>query len=374
MKKLSFSFIIVFSILLSGCTGGKQLHERLIVQGLGVDKENNLYNVTVQFLTADNSGEEMGENYETISLKGDSIIDAISKVSNITGKEPMYSQNLILILGEEVARDGISKVIDFFIRHYECRPTVTVFIAKENASKILTLEGANGIITADKISEMSNAQRLNSNIIFSNVLDVVNCLYNNISDPKIACINIDNGDLVIADSTAVFNEDKLSGFLAEDLSRGVLLVSDSVLGGTEVIDIKGLGKVTFNLTDSKSKVNFQNNYGTPCFNINVNVKSNIYEINKDVNSLFSDNYIATMEAELKNRLESLIYNAIRESIFNYKSDVFNFGKIIKRDDKEFFKNIKSLKEVLMKSDYNINVDVKVKKMGQERIKLVQNIN
>ena len=374
MKKLSFSFIIVFSILLSGCTGGKQLHERLIVQGLGVDKENNLYNVTVQFLTADNSGEEMGENYETISLKGDSIIDAISKVSNITGKEPMYSQNLILILGEEVARDGISKVIDFFIRHYECRPTVTVFIAKENASKILTLEGANGIITADKISEMSNAQRLNSNIIFSNVLDVVNCLYNNISDPKIACINIDNGDLVIADSTAVFNEDKLSGFLAEDLSRGVLLVSDSVLGGTEVIDIKGLGKVTFNLTDSKSKVNFQNNYGTPCFNINVNVKSNIYEINKDVNSLFSDNYIATMEAELKNRLESLIYNAIRESIFNYKSDVFNFGKIIKRDDKEFFKNIKSLKEVLMKSDYNINVDVKVKKMGQELIKLVQNIN
>ena len=209
MKKLSFSFIIVFSILLSGCTGGKQLHERLIVQGLGVDKENNLYNVTVQFLTADNSGEEMGENYETISLKGDSIIDAISKVSNITGKEPMYSQNLILILGEEVARDGISKVIDFFIRHYECRPTVTVFIAKENASKILTLEGANGIMTAPKISEMSDAQRLNSNIIFSNVLDVVNCLYNNISDPKIACINIDNGDLVIAYSTAVFNEDKL---------------------------------------------------------------------------------------------------------------------------------------------------------------------
>lgn len=374
MKKLSFSFIIIFSIFLSGCTGGKQLHERLIVQGIGVDKEENLYNVTVQFLTADNSGEEMGENYKTISLKGDSIIDAVSKISNITGKEPMYSQNLILILGEEVARDGISKVIDFFIRHYECRPTVTVLVAKENASKILALEGVNGMITADKISEMSNSQRLNANIIFSNILDVVNCLYNNISDPKIACISIDNNDLLVANSTAIFNKDKLSGFLDEDLSRGVLLVSDSILGGTEVIDIKGLGKVTFNITNSKSKVYFQNNYGTPCFNINVKVKSNIYELDKEVNNLFSDNYISIMEEELKGKLELLIYNAISESIFNYKSDVFNFGKIIKRDDKEFFKNIKNLKEVLIKSNYNINVDVKTKKMGQERIMFVQNMD
>lgn len=105
MKKfmaLVLSVLVVVS--LSGCTGAKQLSERLIIQGIGIDREDNGFTLTMMYLDTESSTEE--ETVKVLQSKGNTVMDAMANSVTKTGKEPLYSQNLFLLLGMKTAQTG----------------------------------------------------------------------------------------------------------------------------------------------------------------------------------------------------------------------------------------------------------------------------
>lgn len=364
--------IMTVSVLLSGCSSNRQLHERLIVQGVGVDKENDEYVLTLNIFDTESPGEknDSAENSKDtpglIKCKGKSVLDAFTNITNSTGKEPMYSQNLILIISEEIARAGVNSFIDFFVRHYEARPGINVFVVKGHASDALKCKLNGKQIDSKTISSLAKSSHLNMNVIDTNLVKFVSHMQSNTSEAAAVLLNIDvNGELS-AKGSAIFHGDKLVDFLDENETKGTLLISGVNKGGTEVIKIDNIGAVTYSITSSQSTTNVDVVNDVPVFDIKTAVETNIYEIDRDLKSPLPENSFSILENELKYKLENLIKSSLQKSIVTNHCDIFDFGRQLMKTNPSYFCSVSNnFGNVIAKSLFNVSVNVKINKTGQE---------
>ena len=146
MKKgMAFLAAILLLLTLTGCKNGgdsgREIRDRLIVQGIGVDRDGDGYRLTLQaFNTAVAGGQDNGMSgnvtkvYET---SGATIADAMRNITLTAGRRPLYSHNWIIVFGEDVAREGLNETLDFFVRDYATRSTVDLAIARGKAADII---------------------------------------------------------------------------------------------------------------------------------------------------------------------------------------------------------------------------------------------
>ena len=258
MRKLIAILLCMSTVLFMGCSHITQLHERLVVQGIGVDLVDGQYIVTMQVFDALNSGSSGGEEALVVSAQGKSVMDAFTNVTLQTGKEPLYSQNMAVVIGEETAKQGINQVIDFFIRYYEARPEVDIFVVKDTALKLLRSKGENGkLIKAEDLSALAESGELNANAIPSTVRQVVSMLQSDTDDPRILALKLTErgeGFLVSADGTALFQDDKLVGYLDLDETQGAMMLQGKTTNGTQAMSLPDIGNVTYSFQGIDSEV------------------------------------------------------------------------------------------------------------------------
>lgn len=356
---------------LSGCTQIRQLHERMIIQGIGVDKVGEGYEVSVQVFDT-KGGPDTGEEKEgtqVIASRGRSVFEALSGISKQTGKDPLYSQNLVLIIGESAARYGVDEVIDFFCRHYEARPSVEIFISESKARDVIGGDAEEDITAAKDIASLAQTETLNSNVLSSSVLDFVGDLQSDIADPHAvylsktkSCAN----KTISTNGTAIFSGAKMAGTLTPSESRGALLISGKIKNGTEVIDVPGIGKVTYTIMDSLSETKTRIVGGKPVFDISISANASVYEISPLMKNSADEDYFLKLKTALNTRLASIANQAINKALFECSCDIFNFARILRRQNTEYFKSVQEdCKAALKDARYNLSVDAAVKRIGQE---------
>lgn len=369
MKSKCFLVFAIISmvILLSGCQENMQLHERLIVQGIGIDHKDDNYLITMHIFDATKSNKEEEGKTEVISGTGSSVFSALSNINKKTGMSALYSQNLIVVVGSEAAKSGMGNIIDFFIRYYEARPSVSIFVSKTTASEVLNCKLSDELISAKDIAELSNVQTLNSSSATCSILKFVSNLKSHDAQAHCMAISVDGDDdnkVVKADGTAVFNRDKLVGYLSEDETRGFLLITDKVKGGTETVKAQDIGDLTYLLKSTSSKVKVDIQDDVPVFDINIDVRADIYEIDNSIYKTLDSDYFEVLQGNLERRLLDLSSQAISSSIIGHNSDVFRFKRYLLKQQTQFYKN-HSEEDLLKKSKFNIGIKVTIDNTGQE---------
>ena len=86
-KMLAFLLALALALPLQGC-GYRELYERLLIHGIGVDLAEDGFLVTVR---SSISPEDEGEEY--FRCEGRSVLEALTNLSLSTGREPFYSHN-----------------------------------------------------------------------------------------------------------------------------------------------------------------------------------------------------------------------------------------------------------------------------------------
>ena len=159
IQGLAVAFALISCLSLQGCSYQVQLSQRLLIQGIGIDYEDGVYRATVQVTKVSDQEEN------TVSLmngEGDSAMDALNAITLANGKKPLYSHSLVLVLGRGCAEEGLSNVMDFFIRYPESHPTVNVLMADSSAEDILSTEQEDGkYIQARDIAELAKGGKYN---------------------------------------------------------------------------------------------------------------------------------------------------------------------------------------------------------------------
>lgn len=360
-------FLIFNIFFIAGCSNIEQLDDKMIIHGVGIDRVENTFELTIQQFSVTGSNEKE-EDAQVVKTKGNSLMDAFSDLSLQTGKTPMFSQNLVLAIGEETAYNGISDILDFFVRYYESRPTVKIIIVKGKAESVLSFKKDDKLIMAKDIMAITESERINSKVMSSNIFQFVGALKNSTLNPIASIVSVErqnDEEILAANGTAVFKNDKLAGFIDTNSTRGALIINNRLNGGTEVIDVESVGKVSYSLEKSKSKVKFKLENGKPIYNIIIKINTNIYEIERDIKTQLPDNAFNLMEEALISRIKTITNQAIYKSIFEYNSDIFGFGQIALKSDKEYFRTVENNWDQAMKeAKYNINVSVKIDDTGQ----------
>jgi spore germination protein KC len=131
-------------LLLTGCWNRREVNEIAIVTAVAIDLESD-QQLRVTILVLDpargGGGGEGGSPSKAgtfrVTATGQTVLDALRNINQVISRRPEWKHNNAIILSEEVARRGVSQVLDFFVRNYESRLDQWVLVTHGKAADVL---------------------------------------------------------------------------------------------------------------------------------------------------------------------------------------------------------------------------------------------
>ncbi len=382
MKRKILIFCIYLSILTitTGCWARKELNDLAIAVAMGIDKVDEQYLITIQIVNpaeiAANKGSGRSTPVVVFQEKGDTIFETLRKMTTNAPRKIYLAHLRMVIFGEELAREGIRKTLDFFSRDHEFRPDFNIVVAKdsraEDVLKVLTpLETIpanklyNALETSEKVWAPSMSvtfDSLDAKLSSEGDNPVLTSVYKTGDEQSGGSKqNIENLDPPVRlkyNGLGVFKDDKLIGWLSEWEGKGVNYALGEVKNTVITFSCPQEGKVSLEVLHTKADLNTMMMKGDPKGSIKVNIEANVAEMECAHLDL---NKISTIH-DLEKRAEKDIKDAIIASIDaaqkEYQTDIFGFGDALHRSEPESWKELKKDWNQRF-SNMPVAVDVKV---------------
>ncbi|AZU61818.1 Ger(x)C family spore germination protein [Neobacillus mesonae] len=383
--------LLVFVIpLLGGCWNQRELTDLAFVMAIGIDKGtgNEKFDVTFQVVVPANvssgqNGGGGGQGPPVVVYKstGNNITAASRKATKKIPREIYYSHTSIVIIGEELAREGIMDVLDGFDRDPEFRTTTAVIVAKERKAEdlisILTNLDKLPMNRFTKTLEATEAM-LGENIKVT-IDDLLEGVTSSGKEPVLSGFILEGSPekgtspqninttkppaMITADGLAVMKDGKLAGWLTHNHVRGAVWLMNK-MKGTD-IDFNYNGKkdaisTTPYLSDTDIKITYKN--GKPFANIKIETVFKLSEINTEFdneNPKKIDELEKLASAQIKKEVEDAI-----KQVQGYKADIFGFGERVHRSNPKLWKKIKAdWNNQFASMDYHVEVNTFYRESG-----------
>ncbi|WP_018248832.1 Ger(x)C family spore germination protein [Orenia marismortui] len=366
-KIINFSSILILTLLLSGCWNYKEVNNLSIVSGVAVDldKEDNKYIVSVENIVP-KGGTEIKLESEVISLKGDTIFEAIRDLIMKNAKRLYWSHATVAIFSEELAKDGLISALDFFYRDSEVRADMYLLIANENSAKDLFYSKIKLHTTSSiHLAKMMQAQGSVGKFEAVELWEFQDALIQKGISPVIPLVKLavqKEEKIPKVIGMAVFKDDKMVGKLDEIESRSLLFLKNQLSGGIIVIkDIANSNaKVTLEIFDNQTNIKPVIRKGEIIMQINIETNVGVAEITKNIDVISKEGRKKLKEAAeklIKYQVNTLI-NKVEK---NYQSDIFGFGEKIRMEIPQKWKEIEKEWETRFSSlNYETRVEVNIR--------------
>lgn len=378
MKKVILSLIIMF--LLSGCWNYNELNDYSIVSGVAIDKDGDEYEASVLISNSPKSNSSESNSSQTqvvvYSGKGDSIFSALKKIGLISPKELYFGSFSVLVISENVAKDGIDSVIDFFVRYPNARKNFYVVLAKDTKAKdTLKIMSPLSSFPSQKITDnVKTTTELQGIISSINFNDLLSKLLTDGTELTINCIEIkgdkDKGssqeNLESSEPEAytklgnlgIFKDDKLVDWATRDESLGINIINGKT--SEMFLDLKyGDGYVVIDSTSFSSSVKVKIKNNKPVINIDLSGEARIIEVKGNID-LEDSKVIEDLQKEANKKIKKRVNQAIDLAIKN-KTDIFGFGNKFYQEYPKYFNSVKDeWNNTLDKLIINIKSDLMLK--------------
>ncbi len=155
MKKLiRLALIAVLPLFVTSCVG-EEPNDIGYITALGIDKAEKGYKYTIQFANptkisggASEEGGSGGDIVENITVEAPTIYSAINNADSIISKDLSLSHAKIIVVSEDVAKEGLHGITDVIARNNDIRPDVYIAVA-ENSGEYL--EGVKPVIELNPV-------------------------------------------------------------------------------------------------------------------------------------------------------------------------------------------------------------------------------
>ncbi|WP_313894931.1 Ger(x)C family spore germination protein [Psychrobacillus sp.] len=376
--------LLILSLLLTGCWDSRELNEIAITLAIGIDKVEDEYQITVQVVVPSEVSIKTGTGRSTVTLfqaNGNTVYEAFRKMTKDSPRKIYPGHLRMLVLGEELALEGIGDSLDLFARDWEFRSDFYVVVAKNRtAAEILnittTLENipANKMFEALKTSDESwsatrgiKLHELIADIssegkeaVLTGILAMGN---QEIGASKQNVETITPSARIQYGQLAIFKKDKLVGWLSERESRGYNDIINSVKTTVMPIACPKKGTLTIEVTDLNSVIKSKVINENPEVDVNIRVKGNIGEVECQIN-LSELKTIHELEKIYENELKEIVNETIDNLQNKYKSDIFGFGEAIHRSNPKEWKRIKKQWDSEFPDlEVNVEVDMQIQRTG-----------
>jgi len=379
-KCKALCLLLILTILLSGCWSKRELNELAIVAALGIDKVDNEFDITVQVVIPGEISSKQPTSGRspviTYHSKGATVFEAIRKMTTLTARKLYFSHLQIVVLGDELAREGMGKPLDLISRDHEFRNDFDVIVAHDaTAEEVLNVLTPIEKVPANKmLNSLRTSEKSWGTTQSIKIDELINTLNNKETSVVMSAIEIHGDKSVGMEQTnvkkskasaylryaglAVFKEDKYIGLLTEDESRSLGFLKDKIESTIETLACPKGGTLSTEITHSKTKIKGKFENGSPKINVSIDVNQNVGEVECDIDLTKekSLHYVNKKTAELiKKRIEKTI-STVQQS---YRVDIFGFGEALHRTNPKEWKKIKKewltiFQELPVKVEVHVN--------------------
>lgn len=376
MKKfISIIMIVIFTLSETGCSQTKQEIEKLsIVLAMGFDlNKEGKYIFSAQILSTDkptlkSTSNKPPSNVVVFTSVGDTPYDAINHMSISLGKNLFFGHSAFIMVGGNLAENGISLVIDTSLRSNSTRPDYPLFITKGNALDIIKAVTADEKIPSNAISNLVKFQAGKGYSPITSRLDFANALSSKTAAPVIGIISLNqnkNTDNVFKlVGTGVFKEDKLIGYMDKKETRGMQWIKGKVQSGNLIGYTKDNKEITFDILKSKSTVKPIEKNNEIIIQINIKEEANIIEMAKDIDLMKNPDKIKDLNNLQNKAIKDEVILALNAAQNKFKADIFDFGGNIHRHYPKLWNSMESNWETIFpKLKVEINIDSSIKRPG-----------
>lgn len=374
LKILLLLGLLVFSF--SSCNySTNELKNRLIIQAIGIDEgEDGNVQVTLQTLNTEmagnpNSGANLGDALNSITVEGSSIAEAISNAAKQVGKKPLLSQNRLIVFGRKTAENGLNAYLDYFVRNAEDRATVLVAVSDTTAEELVSAKMGESVLTSDSIEDILLAMQFNTNIINQKLYMLINKIESNAADAYLPVIKTESGEqgesTVRLQSVAVFNGDELQYELQDEEVLALQILSDTVKNGTFSVRNDQFNSTTvLKIKKCDVKIHPQVQGTQIVFDVRIKMHVDIAENLTDQPFSVSQAYIDETARVAERYIDTLIGQNVTHCFVNQNSDPFCFGMRFKRMQSGYYKtNIQNWKDILPTVNVLTETVIEVENVG-----------
>lgn len=287
MKKLLAAALCVLATLtLGGCENGnlysdmREIDQLELIQTIGLDAAEDGY-VTATAA----SGVSIGSGSSTV-LENTSrtVARALREMQNYTSKKYIfYSHVRYLLIGEDAARAGLGRYLDYVERTVDVRlGTGLIIVRGGRAGELIKLTSSDEESTAELLESLEKDVRLMSESSVSSCGEVAEKLAET-GSAVAAAVTLERGEedgfRIVSTGYAVIKDGALAGYVDTGTARAVNLLAGEVEGDvTEVPDGNG-SFAALRITGGKAEFDADISDGVPtAIRISAKVTANIEEL------------------------------------------------------------------------------------------------
>ncbi|SFM08520.1 spore germination protein KC [Paenibacillus sp. 1_12] len=353
----------VLTLMLSGCWNRRELNTLAIELGTAIDKEGDQYRVSVQVVDpsevaaskTSSSGRSPVNLYQATAP---TVYQALRKITDTSPRLIYGSHIRVLILSEELAREGIGKVLDLLSRDPEMRTDFYVLIAKNtNADNVLrVLTPMEKIPSMNLFSSLETSSKMWAPTTTFTLDELISQLVTEASNPVLTGVmikgnsdkggrkenieEIDPSVKLTFSGLALFKKDRLVGWLNEPQSKGYNYIMDKMKSTASLLHCPDGGNIVIETVRSHTKVKSRIENGEPVIDIHMKSQANIAEVACELDLKDPSTYFM-----LQDKLEKKFVEQMKECVHvmqtKFKTDVFGFGHTIYQYQPQYWKKLSS---------------------------------
>jgi spore germination protein KC len=372
LKKVILAFIsLILLISVTGCWNYSEVDDIAIVSGVGIDKgksEGELA-VTVEIVDTKKGSKSNQSGIKMLTLSGPTIFDIVRGMISITGEKLFWSHSKVIVISEELAREGVIRVIDWYNRDTETRSDVYIFVSKEKtAQEVISLSSVTESILAYELAQQMRIEKNTSTAPVVEIFDFIDKLEASGEYAMAPLIYIHEQNKIKnarVSGTAIFNKDKMVGTISGDETKFMLFARDEIKGGVLPLnDEKGKPAFSLEILSNRTKVKPVWKDGKLQMQINTVTQVGLDEVMapKEFNDINSKK---VLEKRAGKELQQQILSVIHKVQKDYQADIFGFGELVHERMPENWKKIKqNWRQEFTQLDVVVNSKVMIKISGQ----------
>lgn len=369
--------VLLLPFLLSGCWDRVEIQDRLFVMAVAIDKskpekgKRSYYEFTAQFTEARAlSGRVSNPNISPVwnaTSTGPSVFECIRLMATRVARQPYYEHLQIIIIGEELAKEGINHPLDLFYRDHESRRKIKLVIASGSAKDALHIKPKLMPVSGQYISKLTEeGESKTARLPNSTSIGQFSTNFHGGSNSILPRITTHDHEVKMAGG-AIMKGDKLIGWLTDQDVKSLRWINGTFSAGDEVIlDNRETGSPGFTTMEVKavrSTVHTAIKNGKPVFTVMIRGEGNLAE--DGLENRPSIEKLREKEVQMNKTIQSKTEQLVGKMQRKYKTDIFGFGEELRRHQYAYWKtHQKDWDKLFQEAEVHIQVETFIRRIGQ----------
>ncbi|MGA5688268.1 Ger(x)C family spore germination protein [Cytobacillus pseudoceanisediminis] len=368
MARIVLIIFVACCMLLSGCSGIKNIQDLTYIVSIGMDydEEKEEYTVYLQGLNFLNvAKQEGGKSAEPVpifvaSAKGETLNLAVRKLYKVS-EPPLYFGHVkTLVITNRIVQHKFQEVVEEIGKNRSIRPTLHVVTTDEEIDEVFNTNALFNYPAVYTVLFKKDAYEVAQNEIRPVALmNFLREYYEPMNAAKLPSVKIDKTSwkadkdypVLYFDGYSVFQNRKYMKELAFEDSLFLNWLMEKYIAVDERVDVEGRLAAAIKLESPKLKIKYDEGSSTPKFSIDLSIRADLLEKVQDISM---NRLTSLVEEEIKTKLRTLYLDGVKNKI-----DYLNAGEKWFRMHPEEFAELQKSGHFYLEEDSLTDIEVKV---------------